>query len=166
MLAHSRNTHREVVDDHSVSVYCWQGTIKVCTTSTSGQAIVAALTHLHTIITDGTPRLYQSDPSGTYSEWTANAIGRNHKTVVEYLEKHHTAPDTTTEADAIRLTLRALLEVVDVGGQQIELAVVRHGTGMEFVSSSDVERISKEIGSEIEAEKAKKDKKGEAKTNT
>ena len=49
---------------------------------------------------EGAPQLFHTDPSGTYSEWKANATGRNSKAVREWLEKHHeeTEGEATTEA--------------------------------------------------------------------
>merc|ERR1712062_757437 len=46
---------------------------------------------------DGTPHLYQTDPAGVYAEWKANAIGRNAKTVREFLEKNWTVEAVDTE---------------------------------------------------------------------
>ena len=58
---------------------------------------------------DGTPGLYFTDPAGAYSAWKANAIGRNAKTVREFLERNYT--DTLPQADAVTLAVKALLEV-------------------------------------------------------
>merc|ERR1712168_1061710 len=63
---------------------------------------------------DKTPRLYQTDPSGTYHEWKANAIGRNAKTVREFLEKNYSAESVASEDLAIKLAIKALLEVYKV----------------------------------------------------
>jgi 20S proteasome subunit alpha 4 len=37
------------------------------------------------IDTQGKPKLYYTDPSGSFSEWKANSCGRNSKQVSEYL---------------------------------------------------------------------------------
>uniref|UniRef100_A0A8D1GHS2 Proteasome subunit alpha type n=1 Tax=Sus scrofa TaxID=9823 RepID=A0A8D1GHS2_PIG len=74
---------------------------------------------------DGTPRLYQTDPSGTYHAWKANAIGRGAKSVREFLEKNYTDEAIETDGLTIKLVIKALLEVVQSGGKNIELAVMR-----------------------------------------
>ena len=63
---------------------------------------------------DGKAHLYQTDPSGTYHEWKANAIGRSSKTVQEYLEKNYSDDIVESDAETIKLALKALLEVRDL----------------------------------------------------
>ena len=58
---------------------------------------------------DKVPKLYQTDPSGIYSAWKANAIGKSSKTVREFLEKHYT--DNMSREDTIKLAVKSLLEV-------------------------------------------------------
>lgn len=60
---------------------------------------------------DGTAHLYQTDPSGTYHEWRANAIGRSSKTVQEFLEKNYSDELIESDDETIKLALKALLEV-------------------------------------------------------
>lgn len=54
------------------------------------------------------PALYQTDPSGTFSAWKANATGRNSNSMREFLEKNY---KDTSGKETIKLTIRALLEV-------------------------------------------------------
>jgi len=105
---------------------------------------------------DGTPHLYQTDPSGTYNEWTGNAIGRNSKNVIEYLEKHLVDPSSLSEEAALHLIISALLEVVESGGKNIEVGVVRRGEGLVMLPSEQVEELSVRISHEKEKEKEKK----------
>ena len=64
---------------------------------------------------DGTPRLYQTDPSGTYHEWKANAIGRNAKTVREFLEKNYAADKVASEGETVKLAIKVETGLLECG---------------------------------------------------
>jgi 20S proteasome alpha/beta subunit len=66
--------------------------------------------------------LYQTEPSGIYSAWKANAIGRSSKTVREFLEKNH--KDDLNREESVKLTIKSLLEVVQTGAKNIEISVM------------------------------------------
>jgi len=99
------------------------------------------------------PQLYLTDPGGTYSAWKANAIGgRNEKAVQEFLEKNWTAG--LADTDALRLTVKALLEVVDSGAKNMEIAVLHPGATVSMVTEDELQAIISDI--EREQEEAKK----------
>jgi len=103
---------------------------------------------------DGTPHLYQTDPAGVYTEWKANAIGRNAKTVREFLEKNWTPEGVADETGTIKLAVKALLEVVQLGGKNLEVAVMRKGDDPMQMVMLPVEQVEKYVA-EIEEEKEK-----------
>ena len=47
--------------------------------------------------------MFLTEPSGAYSEWKANAIGKKSKELREFLEKHYA--DDLDEEKTIRLAL-------------------------------------------------------------
>lgn len=107
---------------------------------------------------DGTPRLFQTDPSGVYHEWKANATGRSDKTVREFLEKNYKNEDMVDDDKAIRLAIRALLEVVQ--GRNLEVAIIKRGMKLKMLDSKEIEgyvvAIEKEKEEEAEKKKGKK----------
>lgn len=113
---------------------------------------------------DGRPNLFQTDPSGTYHSWKANAIGRSAKTVREYLEKHYTDEVADSDDESIKLAIKALLEVVQSGGKNIELAIMKNGETMKILPSEEIAKFVEIIEKEKEAEaEKKKQQKGSAK---
>mmetsp|Transcript_4060 Transcript_4060/g.7113 ORF Transcript_4060/g.7113 Transcript_4060/m.7113 type:complete len:255 (+) Transcript_4060:51-815(+) len=96
---------------------------------------------------DGTACLYQTDPSGTYSAWKANATGRSAKTVREFLEKNYT--DTSSQ-ETLKLAIQALMEVVESGSKNIEVAVMERDKGLRRLEDPEIDALV----SQIEAEKA------------
>ncbi|KAJ3103924.1 Proteasome subunit alpha type-4 [Phlyctochytrium planicorne] len=102
--------------------------------------------------TNGVPRLYQTDPSGIYSAWKANAIGRSSKTVREFLEKSYT--ENLDKDAAIRLTIKSLLGVVQTGAKNIEIAYMASDCVLKTLSQEEVEAIVTSIEAEQAAEAA------------
>ncbi|XP_048877615.1 proteasome subunit alpha type-7-like [Brienomyrus brachyistius] len=107
---------------------------------------------------DGMPKLYQTDPSGTYHAWKANAIGRSAKTVREFLEKNYEEKDMESDEETIKLAIKALLEVVQSGGKNIELAVMKRNEPLKLLSPEEIELHVSEIEKEKEESEKKKKK--------
>jgi 20S proteasome subunit alpha 4 len=111
---------------------------------------------------DSVPRLYMTEPSGIYSAWyetplalryfvicvcvgvivdlggcrKANAIGRSSKTVREFLERNY--KDGMTKDDTIKLAIKSLLEVVQTGAKNIEIAILEKGEPLEVPNTPTV----------------------------
>lgn len=106
---------------------------------------------------DGSAHLYQTDPSGTYSEWHASVIGHNSKTVKEYMEKHYNEEKVQDEAACVKLTVQALLEVVESGSKNIQVAVLKPGSAEpQELTEEELEAIVKTINEEKETNEGKK----------
>ncbi|KAI9446655.1 nucleophile aminohydrolase [Lactarius indigo] len=88
---------------------------------------------------DIVPRLYQTEPSGIYSAWKANAIGRSSKTVREFLEKNH-KDDMTLQT----------------GAKNIEISVMESYGKVTNLDLAQIEAIVQEIEQEKEAEAERK----------
>jgi 20S proteasome subunit alpha 4 len=80
----------------------------------------------------------------------ANAIGRSSKTVREFLERNH-QPDLS-RADTIELAIKSLLEVVQTGAKNIEIAIMAPGKEIEMLAADEIEKIVEKINTEKDAE--------------
>mmetsp|Transcript_9445 Transcript_9445/g.13017 ORF Transcript_9445/g.13017 Transcript_9445/m.13017 type:complete len:248 (+) Transcript_9445:77-820(+) len=105
---------------------------------------------------DGTPKLFTTDPSGTFSSWKAASTGRGAKAVREFLEKNYTEEITSSAEETIKFTVRALLEIAESGGKNIEIAVFYRGKELQILDDEEVDRISKAVEAEKPSEEAKK----------
>lgn len=84
----------------------------------------------------------------------ANAIGRSSKTVREFLERNH--KDDMDREETVKLTVKSLLEVVQTGAKNIEIAIMAPGKPIEMLPVEDIESYVKSIETEKQEEAAKK----------
>jgi 20S proteasome subunit alpha 4 len=102
---------------------------------------------------DGKPVLYSSEPSGFSSQWRSTAVGKNAEKVNEFLESKY--KDNMEYSDAIQMILESMLEYVEAGSKNVEVAIMRKGKQMETVSDEEIDTLS----SVIEEQKKKEGKK-------
>lgn len=84
----------------------------------------------------------------------ANAIGRSSKTVREFLERNH--QEDMDREQTIQLTIKSLLEVVQTGAKNIEVAIMGPGKTVEMLHDDQIEAYVKSIETEKQEEAAKK----------
>ena len=88
-------------------------------------------------VTDGEPRLFETDPSGTPYEWKAIAIGEDRSTVQGYLEEHY--DESLPLDEGVELALRALGEIREsLQPEGVGVATIDAETGA-FIELSDDE---------------------------
>jgi len=81
----------------------------------------------------------------------ANATGRSGTTLRQFLEKNY--KDDMSKDSGIELAVKTLLEVVESGAKNMEIAVLTAKNPMEILSTEKVEAIV----AKIQAEKAAKE---------
>ncbi|XP_030370975.1 proteasome subunit alpha type-7-1B-like [Scaptodrosophila lebanonensis] len=100
---------------------------------------------------NGTARLFQTEPSGNFYEFSACAIGRNSEAVFEQLEKAGSAP-TADEQSAITWTIRLLISVGLLNRDSIDLAVLKFNQPLRLLDTKTlvdhVARVQREIEEE------------------
>merc|ERR1712204_22213 len=84
-------------------------------------------------------QLYQTLPSGIYTEWKANAIGRKDKMLNEFLEKHYKA--SMSEKQGVKLAVRCLLEVVEHGAKNIDIGILAEGKKLRKLTEDQVNEL-------------------------
>lgn len=106
---------------------------------------------------DSKPRLYQTEPSGIYSAWSAQSIGRNAKTVREFLEKNYNKNEPpANEQECVKLAVKSLLEVVQTGAKNIEITVVKPDSQICILTTEEISKYVDEIETEKQQELDKK----------
>ncbi|MUV86138.1 archaeal proteasome endopeptidase complex subunit alpha [Natronomonas sp. CBA1123] len=99
-------------------------------------------------ISDGEPRLFETDPSGTPYEWQATAVGGDREAIQSVLEEGY-SEDLDLEG-GIGLALRGLAATNDeLSADGVEIATIDAETeSFETVSTETVEEHLAEIGGE------------------
>ncbi|GAB67242.1 20S proteasome alpha subunit D2 [Plasmodium cynomolgi strain B] len=89
--------------------------------------------------------IYQTEPSGIYASWKAQAIGKNAKVVQEFLEKNY--QENMEQNDCLLLAMKAIFEVVELSSKNIEVALLTEKE-LSFIDEQQINALVDVIDSE------------------
>ena len=91
---------------------------------------------------DNTPKLYQTEPSGSYSCWKAQCVGRQSKSVREFLEKNY--EEEMDLEKCCMVAVEALLDVVE-SSKNIEIVYMKKERKTEMIPDAQIEEYVKAV---------------------
>ncbi len=86
-----------------------------------------------------TPMLYLTEPSGSYSLWKAAVIGHGSKAATELLEKKY--KDELGHDEGVKLAIEALLEVVEGGNKNMEIAFMKKDEKLVTMTDEEIKVV-------------------------
>ncbi len=92
---------------------------------------------------DKQPKLFLSEPSGALAVWQAAAIGRSSEKAIELLEKSW-EPEIHYHK-GIKLVIETMLNYVEAGSKNLEVAVIFPGEEMTILKDEEVDKLIAEI---------------------
>ncbi len=92
---------------------------------------------------DKQPKLFLSEPSGALAAWQAAAIGRSSEKAIELLEKSW-EPEIHYHK-GIKLVIETMLNYVEAGSKNLEVAVIFPGEEMTILKDEEVDKLIAEI---------------------
>ncbi|EDV57012.1 proteasome subunit alpha type-7-1B [Drosophila erecta] len=102
---------------------------------------------------DGTPHLFQTEPSGIFYEWRASTTGRSSQPVRDYMDKHaDEILACADEATAVKHIVRTLVSVSSLKHSQMEVAVLRYRQPLRMIDGKVLADLERSVRAELEAE--------------
>lgn len=95
---------------------------------------------------DGTPKLYETDPTGIFFQFKATVIGEGEPEIEEFFYKEYSSKLTVEEG--LKLALKALVNAVDknIGVERIDAAYI-NATEKKFttIKKDKIEKVLREV---------------------
>lgn len=94
---------------------------------------------------DGTPNLYHTDPSGTFNEYKAKAIGVGSEGAMSELHEKYSPALTLAQAEELAMSILKQVMEEKVEDNNVEFALVTAEKGFEVCSKEYVQAILKRV---------------------